>query len=268
MRTLTLFDPAFVARSGFDPDAEAWFAQVEAAGSVFADGAKAAYSKFFIQLKSDGNFAPFSNGMLLAFAGFSGLGGCFRPIISRGNGLPTNVGFVAGQKVASGLQGNGSAYINCGLGFLAGQQNNQSAFVWHSDVYAAPGVYIGTGFGDAGSTQLGDNTLLANGPFFRCSSSGAISIGGPRTEFDLALCQRTQGSEFFYIAGSRSGNAAVVSQVPLLLDVLMFTRNSSGSPTDITNRRLSLGGFGDALPNPGAFRTACNTLMTDLGVTP
>jgi hypothetical protein len=247
----------------YAPAALAWFTAVETAGSTFAAGAKDAYNDFFISETANGNLATFDNGMLLAFAGFTGLNGCFVPLKSRGGSLPTNVGFVSGNKVEDGLQGNASAYINCGIGFLSGQQNNHCAGVWGNTLHtiSTPGIDIATGTSVTinGSVQMAE--APGTGNFSFCSSMNTVTT--PYRATVLRIVNRTDSNEYQVFHSGIAETISGTSQTIQLNNVWLFNRDG-GTPT---NRRLQLAGFGDALPDPTAFRTATNTLMTELGVT-
>jgi hypothetical protein len=248
---------------GFDPDAAAWFAAVESAGSTFNAGAKTAYNDFFVSQKTNGNLTAFDNGMLLAFAGFTGLNGCFVPLKSRGGALPTNVGFVSGNKAADGLQGNGSAYINCEIGFLSGQQNNHCAGVWGNTLHSisAAGIDVASGSSAAsnGSVQIAE--ALGTGNVSFRSSLNTVATRSRAT--GLRLVNRIASNEYQVLHSDIAETISGTSQTIQLNNVWFFNRDG-GTPTD---RRLQLAFWGDALPNPTAFLTASNTLMTALGVT-
>jgi hypothetical protein len=248
---------------GFDPDAAAWFTAVEAAGSTFNAGAKTAYNDFFISEKANGNLAAFENGMLLAFAGFTGLNGCFVPLKSRGGALPTNTGFVSGNKVSDGLQGNGSAYINCVIGFLSGQRDNCTFGVWGNTLaesLSAAADFGNSAGGPTGSIQLVERADVNNDVFVRASTS-SLSTGLTRQSGGRFVV-RNSSSEYQYFFNAGSTSIAVMSQELILAAATIFARAAAS----VTNRRLQLAFFGDALPDPAAFRTATNTLMTALGV--
>ena len=251
---------AGVLGPALDPDAAAWFAAVEAAGSVYASGAKTAYDKFIKQLKSDNNFAAFNNGMLLSFAGFTGLPGCFIPITSRGGVLPINVGFVAGHKTPNGLQGNGSAYIDCGIGYLSAQQNNQSAGVFGAGPNTTSNLAdIGNAFVITGATAIicrnsDDRVRVA-------SSSTAFSDVVARVA-GFRLLNRLASNEYRYLGAETNTVFSTASDGIVTTNMTVFARGGSGA----TTRILRMSFWGDALPNPIAFRTACNELMTELGV--
>jgi hypothetical protein len=265
--TLTLFDPAFVSLS-IDPDSAAWFARVEAAGSTFVSGAKVAYNNFFVSEKANGNLAAFDNGMLLSFAGFSGLGGSFVPIRSRGGALPTNVGFVAGQKSPNALQGNGSAYINCGIGALSGQLNNHCMGSYgttgSASVASGFGMHIGARNSSGGDfvLELFRNNNAANTVGVRSSSDTFVSVS-----FTGGICfvNRSTSSAFTIYHQASTTNSSIVSSAISLSNIGIFSAAGTASSL-ISDRQCHLAFWGDALPNPTAFRTACNTLMTELGV--
>ena len=251
---------AGVLGPALDPDAADWFAAVESAGSVFAAGAKTAYDKFIKQLKSDNNFAAFNNGMLLSFAGFTGLPGCFIPIASRGGVLPINVGFVVGQKTPNGLQGNGSAYIDCGIGYLPAQQNNHSIGVFG----AAP---IPTG----NLADIGNVLALTGATVIICRTvNDKVRMASSSITFNdelvraagLRLINRLASNEFLYLGAETDTVFSTDSDSIRTTNISVFARGDSGQ----TTRLLRMGFWGDALPNPVAFRTACNELMTELGV--
>lgn len=246
----------------YDLTASDWFARVEAAGSVFATGAKAAYNTFISQLKTDGNFTPFSNGMFLAFAGFTGLPGCFVPITSRGNALPTNVGFVSGQKSVNALQGNSAAYIGTGLQLLSGQQNNHNLGFYASAIHTnTTSVLIGnsdTG-GSAGSAEIFDNVTIQR--TVRASSS--LSGGAIARSTGTFFANRTAAAQFIYYSASTNATVTAVSSTPRANNMNFMAASDGGAASNATHQAMY---FGDALPAPVAFRTALNNLMISLGV--
>ncbi|MBE9157896.1 hypothetical protein IQ265_13830 [Nodosilinea sp. LEGE 06152] len=245
----------------YDADALTWFTAVEAAGSVFASGAKAAYNKFVVQLKADSNLAPFSNGMLLAFAGFSGLGGCFVPLCSRGGALPTNIGFVSGQKSVNGLQGNGSAYIGFNIGFLAGQQNNHSVG-FSCGALHTNSLSIQIGNSAAGSTsgavEIFDSASIQR--VVRSSSSGAAS----NIPKNLGFFAVNRSASNAYTHYSSSGSTVVTNTSSTILTTNMsaFAGASGAGPSNARNQLVF---WGDSIPDPIAFRTAVTTLLSELG---
>jgi len=245
--------------SGFDADAAAWFAVVEAAGSVFADGAKNAYNNFFVSEKANGNLTAFNNGMLLAFAGFDGLAGCFVPIRARGGAVPINVGFVAGQKSTTGLQGNNSAYIDCGIGYSAEQLNNHCiGFSGNSGTLDFGGII--------GTPNAEGSVLMVR---FFSSASLYITSGGnetfqaPSFSKGLAMLNRIDSSSYTYRNNdSLATYSSPISTIPTG-NINIF--RAGGFQADPF---LQLAFWGAALPNAAGWDTAIKTLTNALGVTP
>jgi len=241
--------------AAFDPDAAAWFASVEAAGSVFAEGAKEAYNDFFISEKANGNLDAFNNGMLLAFTGFTRLAGCFEPMRSRGGAKPTNLGFVSGQKSVDELQGNGLAFINCGIGFLPEQADNHCMF-FSGDIGTINfGAIIGP-VNSAGTVFFIRNTsptqvLLASG--------GGSTVQAPVFAEGTAILNRTSTTDYSYTNnGSTTNYSAAIGTIETG-NISIFSGVIGAS--DCT---LRFAGWGGALTDPEGFEVALNTLKAAL----
>lgn len=246
----------------YDFNAADWFIRVETAGSTFAAGAKNAYNTFITQLKADNNFNAFNNGMILFFAGFTGLGGCFIPLASRSLVLPTNVGFVAGQKSVNALQGNAVAYANSNLPLLASQQNNHCFGFYNSTIHSnTTSVLIGnsdTG-GAAGSAEIFDNTAIQR--VIRSSATQATTSVARST--GIFFVNRVAASQYTYYSAAATQLVGTNTTPPLANNMHFFSANGGGAASNAAHQAIF---FGDALPAPAAFRTALNTLMTTLGV--
>jgi hypothetical protein len=200
--------------------------------------------------------------MLLAYAGFTGLAGCFVPIKSRAAALPTNVGFVAGQHSFNGLQGNGSATINCGIGFTAGQQDNHVAGTCgNAGTLGRGGHFSNRSATSDGITEIYRSVLVVTEVIVRSSGlSASVDPFSPGT----CLINRTGSNTAAFINNSTVIAHNLASEGPRTTNMQFFILNS----TNISDRRAQMGFFGDALPNPSAFSSAVGTLMAALGVTP
>jgi hypothetical protein len=241
-----------------DPDAQAWFTAMESAGATFASGAKDAYNAFFVSEAANGNLAKFNNGMLLAYAGFTGLNGCFVPLRSRGGQLPINVGFVAGQHNSTGLQGNTSSTIDCVISFLPGQLDNHSVVSYGSTLQTTTdGTDVNAEGG--GKIQIGEQ--VAGGAYLRSSTASVGALGLTKSTGYRGFV-RTVGASLTYYTSSSSSTVTLSSDAASTTPVLLF-----GRPTGLkSNRKMQLLGWGDALPDPASFRAATNTLMAALGI--
>ena len=270
MLPFTLFNSSFLATQAFDPDAAAWFAAVEGAGSVFVPGAKAAYNKFFETTKADGNLAAFGDGLLLAFAGFTGLGGCFVPLKSRSNVIVKNDGFVPGHKSVNFLTGNGSASIGTGI-------SNGDLFNENAGCLVA---FIGT-LGSSNGTLLGSGSAGGN-PF--ALLGGAVGISS-LSEFSIrsgaAVLTHTINPNTLAVLQNRADGHTVLTNGSIKTDdytknaanenyIRFFAgANSDGDYGDTRNPAscsAGLMGCGSSLPNISAFNAAVTELMTDLEV--
>ena len=247
----------------YDPDALAWFEAVEGAGSVFATGAKDAYNNFFVSQKANGNLEAFNNGMMLFYVGFTGLNGCFVPVRSRGGTLPTNVSFVSGQKFSDGLQGGGTARIDTNLGFLSGQQNSHclGSFVTGIET-GASGVRPDMGNGAyfvSGGSAIGVDLSVSVVRYWSSAGNTVLTIAA---NTGARFLNRTSSANFSYFSRTTSELQARDSETIRTANLLFYS-----TPGQIpSSSRYAAQFFGDALPDPEAFRTALNTLMTALGV--
>ena len=254
----------------YDPDAASWFAAVKASGSVFVPGAEDAYNKFFVQAKADGNLAPFGNGLLLAFAGFTGLGGCFVPLKSRPNVVVLNDGFVSGHKSTNFLTGNGTASI--GTGILNGDLFNQNtgclvAFI--GAIGSPAGILLGSGAFSTSSSVLGGGAVAISSVSEFSIRSGSSVLTHTINPNTLALLQNRAGGHTVLTNGAIKTDDYGKSNANGNY-IRFFSGADLSAPygTVFNTASCSAGlmGCGSSLPNPSAFDAAVSTLMTDLGV--
>ena len=252
----------------YDPDAAAWFAAVKASGSVFVPGAEDAYNKFFETTKADGNLAPFDDGLLLAFSGFTGLGGCFVPIKARTNLVVQNAGFVSGHKSTNFLTGNGTASIGTGIqngDLFDGNTGCLVAFI--GALGSLTGILLGSG---------GMSTSTLGGGAVAISSTSEFSIRSGNDQLTHTINPNTLA-----VLQNRANGHTVLTNGTIKTDdygksnangnyIRFFSGADLSAPygTVFNTASCSAGlmGCGSSLPNPSAFDAAVSTLMTDLGV--
>ena len=258
------------APSDFDPDATAWFEAVEAAGSVFAPGAKAAYNKFFETTKADGNLAPFGDGLLLAFAGFTGLDGCFVPLKSRPDLVVQNAGFVSGHKSTNFLTGNGSASIGTGiLNSDLFNQNTGCLVAYIGELGSPTGILLGSGRFQINTTVLGGGAVAISSVGEFSIRSGAAALTHTINPNTLAVLQNRDGGHTVLTNGSiktdnynkGASNDNYIRFFASSNDIAPY-----GVSVDAASCSAGLMGCGSNLPNISAFNAAVTELMTDLEV--
>ena len=252
----------------YDPDAAAWFAAVKASGSVFVPGAEDAYNKFFETTKADGNLAPFDDGLLLAFSGFTGLGGCFVPIKARTNLVVQNAGFVSGHKSTNFLTGNGTASIGTGIqngDLFDGNTGCLVAFI--GALGSLTGILLGSG---------GMSTSTLGGGAVAISSTSEFSIRSGNVELTHTINPNTLA-----VLQNRANGHTVLTNGTIKTDdytksapngnyIRFFAGannvGSYGDFRDASSCSAGLMGCGSNLPNLSAFNAAVTELMTDLEV--
>jgi len=243
VRTLTLFDPAFVVPK-IDPDAAAFIAQVETAdGQALETSVKTAINNFVLECKIDGIWTAIQACCIMA--GARTLAGALVPLKGV---APTNVGFVAGDYSRTiGLKGNGSSkYLNSNRGANADGQNDHHGAVFVTQTHTQGGSYLGSlvnspslnRYGHIASSDGQDIIAARSTEFFQ-------GAGGFRT--GLLGFNRASSSNF----AARWNNTSTVvtsnSLVPGSGNYFVFCFNLNGSPHTYTDGRVSFYSIGSSL---------------------
>lgn len=179
--------------SGYDSDADDYFARVLTAGYSFSDPDKAAINTFIVDAKGDGFWTKINWCVLL----YADLNVCLTPMKVGGASDPmTNIGgnLVSGDIVTGGLKGDGSSKgIDTGLnpsttltlndthvaGFITARVGSQSN-VCGVSTFGSPALMINLreNFGTGSSAIYRTNESAAipgvNGPQFGIGSRTAI----------------------------------------------------------------------------------------------
>jgi hypothetical protein len=256
------FRPAF-AGIGFDPDALAYIAAVEAAdGQSLESATRLAINAFVKGCKTDGIWNAIKASCILA--GARTLSGALVPL--RGS-APTNFNFVSGDyNRKTGLVGNGSTkYLNSGRANNADPQNNKHNAVFVNSTGSIPTCFLGAGDSNiSGSDQLlvtNTTTMFTS----RNRGSGSIFQAGPNGSLDSCLYGNTRSSSSSIITRANSNNypESLLSTTPLSSSILVFARGNVSAPLTYSSGRLSFYSIGESL-DLAALDSRVSTLMTSI----
>lgn len=225
---------------GFDPDAAAYIAAVQAVSSM-SYGNQLAVNAFFVGCKADGIWTAIKASCILAAA--DTLTGALVPLVGT---APTNNGFVSGDySRILGLLGNGvDKYLNTNRANNADPQNSNHNAAWITATGATTAARIMGG--NSATYVSGDNVLVwSNSQFFLRNRmiTGVPSLGAPAT--GLAGTSRSTSPSVSYLCGASSGTASSISQTPSASNVLLFA-GGTGS-TAPSNARISFYSIGEAI---------------------
>lgn len=223
----------------YDPDAQAWFDAVVAAGSSISTDNKAAVSAFVAGCKTDGIWTAIKASCLLCAA--DDLTGALVPLVGL---APTNSGsFVSGDySRTTGLLGNGtSKYLNSNRNNNADPQNSRHMAVWRtsSESRAANRCAIGTANGTGMGQLITTSTLRiyrSAGADYQISDTSAIAgFYGHSRSASNDLKARYNGS---------TSTSTLASTTPLNGSITIFSRGGTDSFTDA---RISFYSIGEAI---------------------
>ena len=252
MIALPHFRPAF-AGIGFDPDALAYIAAVEAAdGQSLESGTRLAINTFINGCKTDGIWDAIKASCILA--GARTLSGALVPL--RGT-APTNFNFVSGDyNRKTGLSGNSSTkYLNSNRNNNADPQNSKHLSVFRSTQIQQAGL-IGNNTTTNGSSWLYDGTAADT---IRLNNNPSVSLpftAFPSTGFIGA--SRSNSSQISYRFSGTTATASSASQTPLNENITVFR-----GVNQYTGSRMTFYSIGEHL-DLAALDSRISTLMSDL----
>lgn len=254
MIALPHFRPAF-AGIGFDPDALAYIAAVEAAdGQSLESGTRLAINTFIKGCKTDGIWSAIKASCILA--GARTLSGAIVPL--KGT-APTNNNFVSGDyNRKTGLLGNGTTkYLNSNRNVNADPQDNFSISVFPTTLGVSVSAYIGAGGSNSGSSQI--NQSATNNTFYNRNGTSQM-----KQTFANYLIGSSRSSLASYVGrtGGTNSTFTQLSQTPYNANALVFARNSPTAGL-YSSARISFYHIGESL-DLSLLDSRVSTLMTDL----
>jgi hypothetical protein len=237
----------FASGGGYDSDAAAYIAAVEAAdGASLATKYKDAINDFVVGAKTDGFWSAIKAACFLA--GPATLAGALVPLVGD---APTNINFVGGDHdQVTGLAGNGSTkYLNSNRNNNADGQDDVHQSIWVSTSHTAGsvGAYIGTGTSGNGVTHIvSDSAGSNNRILWRCRTSSFAATTGASATGLISHSRSGSGSYVSWVSGSGTTRSAT-SSATAAGDVFVFARSSSGSPNNLASGRLAWYSIGSNL---------------------
>jgi hypothetical protein len=247
MTILTLRDLGLVgvASGGYDSDAAAYIAAVEAADTQGLETAvKDAINTFVLGCKADGTWNAIKASCILA--GARTLSGALVPLVGT---APTNVNFVSGDyNRKTGLVGNGSTkYLNSNRQNAADSQNNKHISVYVSTAHSVTGypAYIG------GGTQ-GYNGLLtesSSGKFivYISSETSGIQVTSQGSTAGFKGASRSNATTVSVRTGSSTTSGSQASSAPTGTNTIAVFADNYGSVANYSNARLAFFSIGESL---------------------
>ena len=240
-------DDSIIASLGFDADALAYIAAVEAEdGDDLEAGVKSAINDFVVGCKSDGIWTAIKSSCILA--GARTLTGALVPL--KGT-APTNFNFVSGDySRTTGLVGDGSTkYLNSNRNNNADPQNSVSHAVWISVAQSTGGyVPIGAGFNSTGSTRCSTslNPLVSTIRIRTSAAMGSNPAAGAINNSFFGY-RRSASNASLLRMNSIDYPRTEVSETPYDGNVFVFADNNNGSTVAITSSRLAFYSIGESL---------------------
>ena len=246
-----------------EPEAVSYVAAVEAAdGQELEFGVAKAINDFVLGCKNDGIWDAIKASCILA--GARTLSGALVPLVGT---APTNYNFVSGDyDRETGLIGDGSTkYLDSNRNANVDPQDNFHLAV---NVGVAPTpsfakAYIGAGGASTGSTQI---TSTSSSPFqleHRCRTSASAILGTISNVGFIGL-SRSQSSAFNSRVGGITQSNNFTSQTPFDGNILVFARESGGTPGLYSDGRFTFYSIGESL-DLAALDTRVSNLITAIG---
>jgi hypothetical protein len=253
-----------------DPDAAAYFARIEAAGSTINPNNRNAVNALFLTLKAQSIWTLISE--LYLFAGVDNLTGCL--VKAKGSGSLSNTSFVSGDhNRTTGLLGDGSSkYLNTGFASNALSGTSNHIFVEGSGFETSGNpCAVGVFNGDEASILALDFNNGASGRLYRSGRNSPATI--PRITTGLissgSFCgtRPSSASASIYQNGSPA-NTNTTATSPAFSDrpMFVFAFNNIGSPSTYTAARLRAVTMGSGLSDAqvSSLHTAISTYMSSL----
>lgn len=241
---------------GFDPDASAYIAAVEAADSnTLEAGVKTAINTFVVGCKADGIWSALKASCILS--GARTLSGALVPLVGT---APTNVNFVSGDyNRETGLVGNGSTkYLNSNRQANSDPQNSHHLATYRSTA-SNPGALLGQI--QSSSWDILDTETDKLRTFSRSTSTGTTGITGSNITGFLGL-SRSSSSTVAGRANLQSSSVSVNSTTPVSETIAVFARRANGSPQSYNASRLAFYSIGESL-NLLLLETRVTNLIND-----
>ena len=232
--------------AAYDADAQAYITAVETTdGQALETGVRDAINAFVVGCKADGIWTAIKACCILA--GARTRLGALTPLVGA---APTSFNFVdADYNRETGLVGNGTTkYLNSNRNNNTDPQDNQ-----HISVYATTATtagagsypfYIGAGYSQAGSTQLGRFQL--NGSLFARNRSNAFIQFGSGSETGLIALARSASSSYTRRSGQATISVTQASSTPYNGNLFVFWA-SAATALDYSNARIAFYSIGESL---------------------
>ena len=246
-------------RPTVDPDALAYFARIEAAGSTINADNKNAINQFIIGCKEDGNWTSIKASCILA--GADTLSGALVPLVGT---APTNFNFVdSDYSRTTGLVGNGTTKrIDSNRNNNSDPQNSHHLAAWVTTTDTTslnnPGL-IGTGGFAEGESVIG-YSLTAGVYFLRSRSSSSFDGSAAVRDIGFHGISRTSSTNInCIIPGIPTSVTTLISQTPRSSTIKVFGRDV----TPYWNGRISFYSIGESI-NLALLNTRLAKLMRSL----
>ena len=235
--------------AAYDPDAQAWFDAIVAAGSTISDNNKAAVSAFVAGCKADGVWTPIKSCCLLCAA--DSLPGALVPLVGT---APTNVNFAPTDYSRTiGLLGDGvTKYLVSNRAQNADPQNSKHLAAWVSSLGNQSGYMLGT-VDLCHLFCLGGTTI-----FFRMNPSS----GGYSDTLTAGFCGGSRGAadNFQWRHSNKSGTVLQNSGSTTSTIIHAFRSNLN---SNYLNCRLAFYSIGEAI-DLVSLNARLSTLMSSL----
>lgn len=206
------------SRGGFDADAQAYIAAVEAADTEpLEQGVRDAINDFVVGCKADGIWGAIKASCILA--GARTLAGALVPL--KGT-APTNNNFVSGDyDRETGLVGNGSnKYLDTNRNANADPQDDFHCSFYLSVIIASSDVSFGAGAAFGGATQI-------LGSAFRCRNGTGDTPTVSMGTVSLHAMSRSNAADYVGRSGGTSQTFTRASQTPYNGTLVTHARRST-----------------------------------------
>jgi hypothetical protein len=175
---------------------------------------------------------------------------------------PTSNGFVSGDYSRTvGLTGDGTSYIDSGRAGSDDPQddNHYSAYLTSISTGAPVGVRDGSVY-QYSLVSAGNYARIWNNNPFYLQTSYAPATG-------LTGCTRGDAAAFFGMSGGAVESVSFSSTGQAPSNHYVFSRNSSGSASDVTSATIAFYSIGTDIGSAGlaALDTAVSNLLTAIG---
>ena len=247
--------------SSYDANAQAYITAVEAAdGQSLETAVKDAINAFVVDCKADGTWSAIKSACIMA--GARTLSGALVPLVGS---APTNNGpFVSGDyNRKTGLISNGTTkYLSTNRAGNADPQNDYHLAVYITTAVTTTGYPICIGSSNTTlciGVRRGDNQKF----YFRANNNASDDVGSN----SAGLAGMSRASSTSYTART-NGTSQTISNTStgtstFPINVFAGSANSSGSPAEVGNFRLSFYSSGTSL-TLASLESRLSTLMTAL----